>query len=161
MSAHFVYPLPARRGRYIKCAKVREEPAQRQWSLSNQSSNDHYDAATETRQETREWCFPGAMRSDVVFRYSLKRTGWNICIASPPTLKTQRVATAIANQKRVALSGSTIRVYCDCQPALLICLKPHSIQVRSPYKQGVARWSGSRLGLAKVLHVLLPSELTA
>ena len=69
--------------------------------------------------------------------------------ASPPTLRTQRVATAIANQKRVALFGSTMRVYCHCQPALLICLKPDSIQARSPYQQGKARLGGKSVRISQ------------
>ena len=60
-----------------------------------------------------------------------------------PTLTTQRVATAMASQSRVARSGSPILVACHCQPARLHCLKPDSIQLRIEY-QKTSAWLGER-----------------
>ena len=58
-----------------------------------------------------------------------------VASASPPTLTTHKVATAMANQRRLARSGSLMRVCCHCQPPRLVSLKPHSIQVRRLYQQ--------------------------
>lgn len=55
--------------------------------------------------------------------------------ASPPTLRSQRVATETANQRRCALLGSVMRVPCHCQPPRLMVLKPCSIHARIPYQQ--------------------------
>src|SRR5205085_2657902 len=60
--------------------------------------------------------------------------------ASPPTLTTQRVATAMASQSRAARSGSVILVWCHCQPPRLMSLNPPSIQDRMPYH---ATWATS------------------
>src|SRR3990172_4070641 len=89
------------------------------------------------QESKRTYEFLGERRRTICFSgKASKELAGMFASASPPTLRTQRVATAIANQKRVALSGSIIRVYCHCQPALLICLKPDSIQARSPYQHG-------------------------
>src|SRR4051812_13375520 len=55
-------------------------------------------------------------------------------LALPPTLSIHRVVTAIASHSRSALSGSSIRVCCHCQPPLLLSLNPCSTQPRSPYQ---------------------------
>src|SRR5207245_4594301 len=60
--------------------------------------------------------------------------------ASPPTLTTHKVATAIANHKRLARAGSVILVWCHCHPPRLVSLKPLSIQVRILYHTTSAAW---------------------
>ena len=55
--------------------------------------------------------------------------------ASPATLRTHSVATAMASHRRAARAGSTIFVCCHCQPPRLVSLNPHSIQARRLYQQ--------------------------
>jgi hypothetical protein len=52
----------------------------------------------------------------------------------PPTLSSQKVATATASHRRAARCGSVMRVRCHCQPARFVTLKPCSIQARSLYQ---------------------------
>src|SRR5206468_8902683 len=65
----------------------------------------------------------------------------SVCLVSaassalPPTRNSHSVATAIASHRRSALSGSSIRVCCHCQPPLLLSLNPCSIQARRPYQE--------------------------
>src|ERR1022692_1810458 len=59
----------------------------------------------------------------------------NAASASPPTDNNHHVATATASHSRSARAGSSMRVYCHCQPPLLIRLNPCSIQARKPYQQ--------------------------
>src|SRR5437764_4201171 len=66
-----------------------------------------------------------------------------VASASPPTLTTQKVATAIANHKRLARAASVILVWCHCHPPRLVSLKPPSIQVRILYHTTLAA-SGAR-----------------
>ncbi len=61
-----------------------------------------------------------------------------VASASPPTLTTHKVATAMANQNRVARWASVMRVFCQCHPPRLVSLKPHSIQARRAYQLAVA-----------------------
>src|SRR5512144_2053092 len=61
-----------------------------------------------------------------------------VASASPPTDSSHQVAIAMANHRRSARAGSSMRVYCHCQPPRLIRLKPCSIQVRNPYQQAWA-----------------------
>ena len=51
----------------------------------------------------------------------------------PPTLTTQRVATAIANHTLCARAGSVILVSCQPHPPRFMSLNPASIQLRIPY----------------------------
>ena len=68
----------------------------------------------------------------------------SVASASPPTLTTHKVATAIANHKRLARAGSVILVWCHCHPPRLVSLKPPSIQVRILYHTTLAA-SGARV----------------
>src|SRR5439155_5989023 len=66
-----------------------------------------------------------------------------VASASPPTLRTHKVATATARHRRAARSGLVIWVRCHCQPARLVIFKPCSIHARNPYQQA-ALASGGR-----------------
>lgn len=66
-----------------------------------------------------------------------------VASASPPTLTTHKVATAMANQCRAARAGSVIWVCCHCQPPRLVSLNPLSIQARRAY-QHTSACSGAR-----------------
>jgi len=57
-----------------------------------------------------------------------------VASASPPTLRAQRVATAIASHSRLARSGSVILVCCHCHPLRLVRLNPPSIHVLREYQ---------------------------
>lgn len=63
--------------------------------------------------------------------------------ASPPTLRSHKVATATANHRRSARCGSVMRVRCHCHPARVVSVKPCSIQARRPY-QHASEVSGGR-----------------
>ena len=62
--------------------------------------------------------------------------------ASPPTLRSHRVATATASHRRAARSGLVMWVRCHGQPARLVILKPCSIHARNPYQQAVLASGG-------------------
>src|SRR5438552_4062398 len=68
--------------------------------------------------------------------------GW-VASTSLPTLTTHKVATAMANHKRLARAGSVIFVWCPCHPPRLVSLKPPSIHVRMLYHTTLAA-SGAR-----------------
>ena len=69
--------------------------------------------------------------------------------ASPPTESSHHVASASANHSRSARAGSSVRVYCHCQPPRFKRLKPCSIQARSPYQQACAAWGGRLVSMSQ------------
>ncbi len=82
--------------------------------------------------------FDERRRAICVSGSSAKLLTGNVASASPPTLTTQNVATAIANQCRAARAGSVIWVCCHCQPPRLVSLKPLSIHARKAYPHASA-----------------------
>jgi len=67
----------------------------------------------------------------------------SLASTAPPTLTVHKVATALANQSRLARSGRVILVCGPSQPPRLQSLHPHSIHARNPY-QATAAPAGGR-----------------